>query len=70
MRTGGRISLRRPRWLTRPVAVLIAAVVGLGGLGGAAGMALGGLGAAVSAHDAGEWHGHHHDEGPGPEFDR
>ena len=55
-----RTFLRRPRWLSRPVAVLIAVVVGLGGLGGAAGALLGELGAAGPAmhHDEGR----HHDE--------
>lgn len=44
----------------RPVAVLLAAVIGLGGLGFATGTALGAAGAAGS-HDA---RGHLHD-GPG-----
>jgi hypothetical protein len=59
-----RALLRRPRWLSRPVAVLIAGVVGLGGLGGATGALLGELGAVRSAvHQDGERsdEGHHHD---------
>jgi hypothetical protein len=35
---------RRPRRLSRPVTVAVAAVVGLGGIGGAAGALLGELG--------------------------
>lgn len=38
--------LRRPRWLSRPVAVIAATVVGLGALGGASGAVLGELGGA------------------------
>jgi hypothetical protein len=44
-----RALLRRPRWLSRPVAVLAAVLVGLGGLGGATGALLGELGGARSA---------------------
>ena len=44
-----RTLLRRPRWLSRPVAVLVAVVVGLGGLGGATGAVVGELGAGGRA---------------------
>ena len=58
-----RTLLRRPRWLSRPVAVLVAVVVGLGGLGGATGALLGGLGGGPGMHqdrgrpDEGRHHG-------------
>ena len=45
-----RALLRRPRWLRRPVAVLVAVVVGLGGLGGATGALLGELGGGPGMH--------------------
>lgn len=51
--TGGR--LRRPK---RAIVVLIAALVGLSGLGATAGVALGEIGAASSPHV--EFGGHHH----------
>ena len=58
-----RTLLRRPRWLSRPVAVLVAVVVGLGGLGGATGALLGGLGGGPGMHqDRGQpGEGRHHD---------
>jgi hypothetical protein len=58
-----RALLRRPRWLSRPVAVLVAVVVGLGGLGGATGALLGELGARPGMHqDRGQpGEGRHHD---------
>lgn len=58
----------RARGVMRPIAVLIAVFIGLGGLGGAAGMALGAVGAASStAHFGG---GHHHEgAGPGPRME-
>jgi len=62
VRDVGRV-LRRPRRLPRPVAVLAAAVVGLGALGGAAGAVLGELGGAAIHHEVGR----HHD---GDRFDR
>lgn len=72
MRT--RIPLRRPRWLTRPVAALVAVVIGLGGLGGAAGAALGELGGSAPSpgHAAGHHHGGHDidDDGPRAPFAR
>jgi hypothetical protein len=51
----------------RQIAVLVAVLVGLGGVGTATGMALGAVGGASSAHVG---HGHHHrvddgDFGPG-----
>jgi len=55
--------IRRPRWLTRPLAVIAAVVVGLGALGGAAGAVLGELGGAAIHHEVGR----HHD---GDRFDR
>ncbi len=45
-----RALLRRPRWLCRPVAVLVAVVVGLSGLGGATGALLGELGGGPGMH--------------------
>jgi hypothetical protein len=61
--TTTRARLRRPRWLSRPVAVLLAVVVGLGGLGGATGALLGELGGGPGLHQhrgqPGE--GRHHD---------
>jgi hypothetical protein len=58
-----RALLRRPRWLRRPVAVLVAVVVGLGGLGGATGALLGELGGGPGMHqDRGQpGGGRHHD---------
>jgi hypothetical protein len=58
---------QRRRRVPRPVAVVIAAVVGLGALGGGVGAALGGIGAAAAEHET----GHLHDglrEGPGDGF--
>ena len=63
VRDVGRV-LRRPRRLPRPVAVLAAAVVGLGALGGAAGAVLGELGGGAGIHHE---VGRHHD---GDRFDR
>ena len=57
-------NIHRPRWLTRPVAVVAAAVVGLGALGGAAGAVLGELGGGAGIHHE---VGRHHD---GDRFDR
>ena len=56
--------IRRPRWLTRPLAVIAAVVVGLGALGGAAGAVLGELGGEAGIHNE---VGRHHD---GDRFDR
>ena len=58
---------QRRRRVPRPVAVMIAAVVGLGALGGGVGAMLGGIGAAAAEHET----GHLHDglrEGPGDGF--
>jgi hypothetical protein len=53
---------RRHR-IPRPIAVLVAVFLGLGGLGAAAGAALGAVGGeSASAPFAGH---HHHDDGPG-----
>jgi hypothetical protein len=60
-----RTRLRRPSWLSRPVAVIIGLVVGLGGLGGAAGAVLGELGGAGPAarHEMMQPdEGRHHDD--------
>ena len=56
-----RALLRRPRWLRRPVAVLVAVVV-VGGLGGATGALLGELGSGPGMHqDRGQpGEGRHH----------
>jgi hypothetical protein len=54
-----RTLLRRPGWLSRPIAVIIGVVIGLGGLGGAAGAILGELGGAGSEMHLDE--GRHHD---------
>lgn len=54
-----RTHLRRPGWLSRPVAVIIGLVIGLGGLGGAAGAILGELGGAGPEMHRDE--GRHHD---------
>lgn len=58
-----RALLRRPRWLSRPVAVLVAVVIGLGGLGGATGALLGELGGGPGMHQDGgrPGEGRHHD---------
>jgi hypothetical protein len=58
----------------RPILLLIAALIGLGGIGATAGLALGAVGVAAAEHPgagqpgAGQpgW-GHHHDRVPGPD---
>ena len=70
MKVDARLRSRRPR-LSRPVVVLTALVVGLGGVGAAAGAVLGELGSASSAPHHQFGHGHHDDDdGPGPAFTR
>ena len=70
MSSSERLRSRRPR-LSRPVMVLTALVVGLGGLGAATGAVLGELGAASSTAHHQVGHGHHDDDdGPGPAFQR
>ena len=49
-------SLGRRRRVPRPVAVLAAAVVGLGALGGGMGAVLGGIGVAAAGHETGHVH--------------
>jgi hypothetical protein len=58
------------RFARRPVALLVAVFLGLGGFGAAAGAALGGIGAASSA-DGHHVHGPgHHDPELGPHPER
>lgn len=47
----------RRRWARRPLAVLVAAFLGLGAIAGGAGMVLGALGAAAPHPGVGHMHG-------------
>ena len=62
--TAAQATRQRRRRVPRPVAVMIAAVVALGALGGGVGAVLGGIGATAAEHET----GHPHDglrESPG-----
>jgi hypothetical protein len=59
-------ALGRRRRVPRPVAVLAAAVVGLGALVGGVGAVLGGTGSAAATHEAGHLHDGFDGPGDGP----